>query len=301
MPDQKQMGSNTHRATRNTHHFPWYGWLGAAIVLVAEALLFARQPFVSQWFTPIVWTGYILFADGLAFRLRGRSLIHDRPREALLMAWLSVGCWLVFEVYNMHLWNWYYVGVPENPWARNLAYLWSFATIFPGVLETADVLDGLGLFRTARVRPREMSSLWLSASFLLGIAFLTIPPLLPVQAARYTFAFVWIGFILLLEPLNRALGAPSVYRSLEEGDPRPLYILLVAGGICGLLWEFWNFWAAAGWRYAIPWPLDFGVYYFRMPILGMLGFPPFALECYAMYHFLRRMLGGDRLWGIRSN
>ena len=217
------------------------------------------------------------------------------------MAWLSVGCWLVFEVYNMHLWNWYYVGVPENPWARNLAYLWSFATISPGIFETADVLDGLGLFRTARARPREMSTLWLSVSFLLGIAFMTIPPLLPIQAARYTFALVWVGFILLLEPLNRALGAPSVYRALEEGNPRPLYILLAAGGICGLLWEFWNFWAAAGWRYTIPWPLDFGVYYFRMPILGMLGFPPFALECYAMYHFLRRMLGGDRLWSIRVN
>ena len=26
---------------------------------------------------------------------------------------------------------------------------------------------------------------------------------------------------------------------------------------------------------------------FEMPVLGYLGFPPFALECYAMYHWLR--------------
>jgi hypothetical protein len=63
-----------------------------------------------------------------------------------------------------------------------------------------------------------------------------------------------------------------------------------------LLWEFWNYWATAGWRYTIPWPLDFGAHYFRMPILGMLGFPPFAMECYAMYHFLRRMLGEEKFW-----
>jgi hypothetical protein len=28
-----------------------------------------------------------------------------------------------------------------------------------------------------------------------------------------------------------------------------------------------------------------------MPALGYLGFPPFALECYAMYHWLRGALG----------
>jgi len=30
---------------------------------------------------------------------------------------------------------------------------------------------------------------------------------------------------------------------------------------------------------------------FEMPVLGYLGFPPFALECYAMYHWLRGRLG----------
>jgi hypothetical protein len=29
---------------------------------------------------------------------------------------------------------------------------------------------------------------------------------------------------------------------------------------------------------------------FEMPVLGYLGFPPFALECYAMYHALRGVL-----------
>jgi len=29
---------------------------------------------------------------------------------------------------------------------------------------------------------------------------------------------------------------------------------------------------------------------FEMPLPGYLGFPPFALECYAMYHWLRGWL-----------
>ena len=120
----------------------WYGWLGLGIILVAEILLFAGQPFAAKWFTPIVWTGYILFADALALRLRGHSLIHERPREALMLAWISAGCWLLYEAYNVRLQNWFYVNVPASPLERNWAYLWSFATIMPGMFETADVQLG---------------------------------------------------------------------------------------------------------------------------------------------------------------
>jgi len=136
----------------------WYGWLGLVIVISAEIFLFLRHPFVSKWFTPIVWSGYILFADGVALRLRGRSLIHDQPLEALMMAWLSVGCWLLFEVYNLRLKNWYYVGVPEHPVERDLAYLWSFATIMPGLFETADVLEGLGFLRRMKCQSHNACS-----------------------------------------------------------------------------------------------------------------------------------------------
>jgi hypothetical protein len=274
----------------------WYGWLGLGIVVIAEGGLFARQPFVAKWFTPIVWTGYILFADAVALQLRGHSLIHDRPREAVMMTWLSAGCWLLFEAYNFRLRNWYYVGVPEHPVERDWAFLWSFATILPGLFETADVLEGFGFLRKLAVTPRPFSPALLAAMFLMGLAFVVIPPLLPVRVARFTFGFVWIGFILLLEPLNIHLGVRSPLGDWARGDPRPALRLLAAGLVGGFLWEFWNYWATAGWRYTVPWPLDFGVYYFRMPVLGMLGFPPFAWECWAMYQFLKRLLHGDVLW-----
>jgi hypothetical protein len=273
-----------------------YGWIGLAVVAVAEACLVVGQPFVSRYFTPIVWTGYILFADAVALHLRGTSIIHDRPREAVMLGWISAGCWVLFEAYNLRLKNWVYVGVPEQPLQRTLAYLWSFATIMPGMFETADVLAGLGFARKIKARPHVLSAGARGVLFLVGLAFVLIPPMLPVRVARYTFAFVWVGFILLLEPVNMMLGANSPLSDWLRGDPRPGVRLLAAGMVCGFLWEFWNFWATASWRYALPWPLDFGVYYFRMPVLGLLGFPPFAWECWAMFQFLKRLLNGDVLW-----
>jgi hypothetical protein len=274
----------------------WYGWLGLGVVVGAEALLFGGQPFVAQWFTPIVWTGYILFADALALRLRGHSLIYNHPREALMLAWISAGCWVLFEAYNLRLRNWYYVGVPEHAVERTWAYLWSFATIMPGIFETADVLEGLGFLCKRRAKPRALPPVLLAAVFLVGLSFVLIPPLLPIRIARYTFAFVWVGFILLLEPINVQLGCESLLARWAAGDSRPALRLLAAGLVTGLLWEFWNYWATSGWRYTLPWPIDFGVYYFRMPVLGMLGFPPFAWECWAMFQLLRRVLRGDVLW-----
>jgi hypothetical protein len=274
----------------------WYGWLGLGVVVGAEICLFAGQPFVSRWFTPIVWTGYVLFIDALVLRLRGHSLIHDRPREALMLGWISTGCWLLFEAYNLRLQNWYYVGVPENPLVRDWAYLWSFATIMPGLFETADLLEGLGFLRNLRTKPRPLSPALLAAMFVVGLACVAVPPLLPVRIARYTFGAVWVGFVLLLEPLNITLGVVSPLGEWGQGDPRRALRLLAAGMVAGFLWEFWNFWATAGWRYAMPWPLDFGIYYFRMPVLGLLGFPPFAWECWTMFQLLKRALRGDVLW-----
>ena len=72
-----------------------------------------------------------------------------------------------------------------------------------------------------------------------------------------------------------------------------------AGGACGLLWEFWNYWAATKWTYTVPY-LG-GVKLFEMPVLGFLGFPPFAVECWAMYVFCRSLLtprprAGEKNW-----
>ncbi|MGZ3591613.1 MAG: DUF4332 domain-containing protein, partial [Thermodesulfobacteriota bacterium] len=79
-------------------------------------------------------------------------------------------------------------------------------------------------------------------------------------------------------------GGKSLLRDLKEGNPRKIYLLLIAGLICGLLWEFWNFWAPSKWVYTVPF-FD-RAKGFEMPFLGFLGFPPFAVQAYVMYNFI---------------
>jgi hypothetical protein len=99
---------------------------------------------------------------------------------------------------------------------------------------------------------------------------------------------IWLSFILLLDPLNALRGWPSIVGDLARGDWRRLSSLLGAGLVCGFLWEFFNYWALSKWTYTVPY---FGnIKIFEMPVLGFLGFPPFAIECWAMYIFVRSLL-----------
>ena len=55
--------------------FPLYGFIGVIVILLAEVALFFNVEIVGVYFTPIVWTGYILFVDALLYYYRGQSLI----------------------------------------------------------------------------------------------------------------------------------------------------------------------------------------------------------------------------------
>ncbi len=265
-----------------------YGWLGLGVILVSEILLFRRISFVSFYFTPLVWTGYILFIDAVACRARGTCLIGDRTSEFFLLLPLSVGFWLIFEYYNLFIANWYYVGLPEETFLRLTGYVWAFATIWPAILETAESLEAWGPVARARVRPWKIRREILHISVIFGAFCLTIPFIVSPGVAKYLAGPVWVGFIFLLDPLNYWLGGRSLFRDFENGNPRTLYSLLLSGVVCGILWEFWNYWAGAKWHYTVP--ILGHIKIFEMPVLGYLGFPPFAVECFTMYHFVRTVL-----------
>ena len=284
-------------AVARAGRFPLHGILGALILLAGGALFIARWRPVTVWFTPIAWTGYILLADALVYRRLGTSLIRGRPREFALMLPWSVATWLIFEFYNLHLHNWHYAGVAETNPGRFLHGAWSFATIFPGVLETADLLGSFGLFRAAtgrRWRPRRATLYALMAA---GATMLIVPPLLPEERARYLFGFVWLGFILLLDPFNYLLGGRSLLGEWARGRRTLTYTLLLAGMVTGVLWESWNYYAATRWVYTVPPPLGWGPRIFEMPPLGFIGFLPFAIEIYCLQAFLMvvcRVMTGSR-------
>ena len=271
-----------------------YGWAGLALIIAAEVLLVAGEPTVAVWLTPIVWTGYVLFIDAVTARCTGRSYLTTDRVEGLLVALASVACWWLFELYNApRFWRggadaeglwWRYHGLEPNLFVRRVGYDWSFATIFPAMFLTAATLRATA-FRRVRVRPWRPSPRVLRLAVAAG-AISVVLPLVVVSA--WLVPLVWVGWVLVLEPLNYRSGRPSWLADLGAGDASRLLGLLAGGAICGGLWEFWNYWAAARWTYTVPY-LG-GVKIFEMPVLGYLGFPPFALEAYAMYHWLRGLL-----------
>ncbi len=289
--------------------FPLYGIFGFAIMGIGEILLALDVYFVAVWLTPIMWTGYILAADAFLYRRKGSSWLTTRRREFPLVLLLSVGVWLLFEVLNFHILNWSYHSVPANPIVRDFAYFWSFATIMPGVFITSEIISTFIPTRFLHNHQIRSDEVFIGAGwlwFLCGFLMVVIPLLLPTPIASYLFGSVWIGFILLIDPINDQMGAPSFRRMLRGRTYWPILSLLAGGLVCGFLWEAWNFQAlqygGGHWLYLVPEPLRiFGLHYGKMPLLGMLGFPPFALELFTMYHFLRKILDGDRLLGKPVN
>jgi hypothetical protein len=277
-------------------------WLGLFVMVVSEAGTLARvEPFWS-WNTPIAWTGFILFADSIVWHARGNSWLRSNPREFVFLAAVSIPLWIVFEGFNLFIRNWHYTGLPTNFSLRMFGYGWAFATIWPALFEGAElvaVLRGAGRPGGAgAARPQAcpaypaLPALPVLLSLVAGAVMLAAPFVVPDSVAIYMAAPVWLGFIFLLDPINAALGGESLWMDVRGGRRGRLINLSLSGLLCGLLWEFWNYWSRAKWIYSVP--IMENLKLFEMPLPGYLGFPAFAVECFTMYVFVRTVLAFDR-------
>ncbi len=134
----------------------------------------------------------------------------------------------------------------------------------------------------------------------LGVAMLALMLVFPKDC----FCLVWGFAYFLTDPIcywvkrtEKNHGGRSLLGQLATGDNTRLVALLAAGFICGGLWEGWNLGARTKWIYSVPFfdELKLG----EMPLLGFLGFPPFALECYALVNFLSLLRDG-RNWELSA-
>jgi hypothetical protein len=266
--------------------FPIHGIFGIILLLLSEIFLFKKVDPFYGWFYSFAWWSYILIIDAVIYRLKGSSLILSRTREFFVLIPWSIFIWLIFEAANLSLKNWYYINLPHSTVERWLGYAIAYGTVLPGLFETTELLESLGLFKKSKIKKTQISEGGHSVLVLLGALCLVSSLLIP----EYFFPLIWIGFTSLLEPFNYRFGRESLLRDLEEGNPRKIYVLLVAGLICGFLWEFWNFWALSKWVYTVPF-FDKGKG-FEMPFLGFLGFPPFAVQAYVMYNFISLFRSG---------
>jgi hypothetical protein len=276
-----------------------HGLLGLAIMLAAEVLLLSGNQLVGRWFTPIIWTGYILFIDAIVYKLKSRSLLVTDRTELVIIALTSVAGWWLFEFYNaprfwqsnLELW-WHYHNLEHNLFLRRFGYDWAFATIFPALFETAELLEATVFHQMKPARAIKLPKPALFAMIIAGAIGAALPL---IVVSEWLVPLVWLSYIFLLDPINGLCGWPSLTNDLARGAWRRLVALLASGAICGLLWEFWNYWALTKWTYTVPY---FGnVKIFEMPVLGYLGFPPFAIECWAIYIFARGWILGAKHWG----
>ncbi|ABK17271.1 hypothetical protein [Syntrophobacter fumaroxidans] len=250
----------------------------AVFVLATCQMLRNVEPF-HTWYYSFAWWSVILFFQSVLYRRWGRAILFDNPLDFVRLLPVSVTVWLIFEAFNFRLQNWHYENLPSMTTVRLLGYTIAYATVLPGLFTARDLLERCGLWKNLRCRPLRAPQKLYRTLTALGLACGILPLLWP----RYFFPLVWGAFIFLLEPRNHRTGAGSLLRDWENGSPRHFFLLLASGLLCGLLWELWNYWAGSRWVYTVP--FVGGLKVFEMPLLGFLGFPPFAVECYAMYCF----------------
>jgi hypothetical protein len=262
--------------------FRWYGGLGLLMVLFAQInFIFKLQPF-AQWYFPIIWFGYIFLVDAVVFSISRESLITNKPRIFLILLGLSAVLWWVFEIIGFVIGNWYYTGLEGfGSWTEKMLFgTISFSTVIPAVFETSIMLKTVHLFDDVRLREEHR----ISKELLYGMIFVGVLTFVgPLAFPQLFYPLIWLSFFLILDPINYMNKRPSIISHLKDrrlGIPISIY---AGATVCGFLWEFWNYWAIPKWHYTLPF-VDF-LRVFEMPILGYLGYGPFGLELFAMYHF----------------
>lgn len=213
---------NRHKSSRATtensedgskKRLPAYGIVGLSIIILAEIGLFSGVEWVGYWFTPIVWTGYILFIDGIIRRRKGRSLLSTHPREFAILAVISFASWEIFEGYNLLTKNWRYINMIENTPARFFGYFWAYATISPCMFLTYELLDDI-LPGTNPVHSPRLGNGLFYTLVILGFACMIVPLVWP---STYMAPIIWIGWAFFLDPINQRLGERSFISELFQG------------------------------------------------------------------------------------
>lgn len=255
----------------------WCGplWLGVTYALAAAGV----EPIATHFYL-CAWAGLIVTFNQLIARGEGSSLLA-RVGDA---GWVQIGfwsavSWFFYELCNFRLQNWYYILVEDEPLLRWLATFVAFGTVFPGIFWIDHWLR-TRWSSSVRIPPLQLSSNHRRVLVAGGVGFFV----LWVADPAHFYPLVWGGTFLILASLNHRLGIDGILRQLERGDLGPTLRLLIAGFIAGGCWEFFNFWARAKWIYTVP--LFDELKLFEMPLLGFVGFPPFAVECACTYRLL---------------
>ena len=263
-------------------------FFGLTVLAISTAgLLTGREPFAT-WYYMYAWYSVLLAGDGwIAMRSaagrgkRGEFLLLGRRWYFVsVLGWSSV-TWFFYELLNFRLQNWYYINLPHDLVLRWVMTAIAFATVFPAVFVSEALLDSFGAFHKTRwpklrVTPGFLKGMLIAGAIMMGLV---------MAWPRYFFALVWGASMLMVEPtVYKRARDRSLLHDLERGEPGRLLRLLAGGALIGLLWESLNIKARTKWIYTVPGLEELKL--FEMPVLGFLGFPPFAVECFILWSAL---------------
>jgi len=262
--------------------WPRQGWLGFLLLAISWPLNWTMPGMRTAYLFFPLWLGYILAVDGFVWIRTGSSLWTRSRRGFVLLFVTSAPVWWIFELINERTGNWEYQG--SDIFTQLEYYLLcslSFSTVMPAVFETAELVRTFRWVELIGPSPRLRPVRGLNIALLLGgLGMLTLTFAWP----KYCYPFVWTSIILILEPVNRWLGRRNLVETLEEGNWRPIISLSLGALICGFFWEMWNYYSYPKWVYHTPGAQFLHV--FEMPLLGYVGYIPFALELYELKNFL---------------
>ncbi|MGZ6275243.1 MAG: hypothetical protein ACXWMI_03920 [Syntrophales bacterium] len=267
--------------TSRVWNWPLYGWLGSGLAVTFWVLNWSLSGLRTHWGFFPMWLGYCLTVDAAVFTRRGHSLLTRSPGTYALLFLISMPAWWFFEIINLRTQNWYYLGEQYFTDAEYFLYSsLSFSTVMPAVFGTAELAGTFTWIRRMKFKLRfGITPARLVALFATGLIMLLLILIWPI----YFFPFVWLSVYLMLEPLNAWLKNRTLLQYISMGNWQPLLALWVGCIICGFFWEMWNFYSYPKWIYCIP--LFNFLHIFEMPLLGYLGYLPFSMELFALYHF----------------
>ncbi|MCX8110264.1 MAG: hypothetical protein N3D15_03325 [Syntrophorhabdaceae bacterium] len=210
------------------------------------------------------------------YALRNRHyLILKKTLPTMIV--LSAGFWCVFELLNLRIQNWFYINLPKEYYHRYLGYLLAYGTVIPAIYVTKEIIKTL-------IGGIKVKSLHLKRYPLYAILLGSVTLLLTLIIPEYFFGLAWVSIGLIFDGYNYYKGYNSFGRDLESGHLEDIIAAMLSGLFCGILWEFWNFWAITKWIYTVPFFENMKL--FEMPILGYIGFVVFGLETTAFLNLL---------------
>ena len=277
-------------STQSPGRLPVHGWVGLALVGVFWSLNWGLDGPRTNWAFFPLWLGYCLVVDGAVLMRTGTSLLTRSASRYLGLFAVSAPAWWLFEALNLRTQNWIYLGT--DAFSRGAYVFWttlSFSTVMPAVLGSAELAASFGFVGRIPSGPKIKGDRPTTlAFFLAGLVSLALLLLWPSTF----FPFCWISVYFIVEPLNIWMGNRSLAEWTAQRDWRPIVALWLGVLLTAFFWEMWNYRSYPKWIYDVP-GVDW-LHVFEMPLLGYGGYLPFALELFALYHFVAGLTGEPR-------